>query len=528
MIEFAWTMIVVLGVASLAGAFIPRYQSLGIHGVFFAGYLAVALMATIPWYINLICGVLWGASVLDTTRQIIGDRFSFSRWMATGVALNTLIFVGALIFMMATAPPVPTSQQMALPLPGGGIEKVAVIGSLKAEDTTQDERLAYYKSIQDEWCKGGVRYFANEAEPGTNQNGPTLQVDTVEAAKYRVDIKKVCDPLALAEMVHGIKYGHHLVQAQVEAEAKSYLADPAKRTAAVQFVDSQIAEYRIVDARGRQYKSLGMIPGKNGEMPTLTQFANHPDLGYALVTVLKDGTVRYWRIICDIQLSSPEEIVGVRKPERAEVPPNTEKYPPTVVTTPPSTTKTTPSTETTTSSTTTTTPGTSTTTTPGTSTSTTTTTPPSSTTTTTGSTTSTTTTTTTSPPSSTTTTSPKGTVTVPTGLPTGTTTGVTETTAPVEPTPQHPGTQPGNADPGQTDPGATQEPTQQPVPTVLPTGVPTETEAPATTIPNPDGIELSTAQTSSMSVSPLAIMAGLLLIGFGRLIRRNKEKAEIG
>ncbi len=524
-----WIFVSLLGAGTLVIAF-TRSVKLGIHGVALAGFLAVIMLTTLPLFVIVAFGSIWLISL-----AIVAGWWTrmekFGNWMAV-VAPSFAVMVLVTVYGMAAGPSGNANTvQMTLPLPGGGVQLAAVVDSLRVEDTTPDERAKRYAAIMAEHCPNGVRYFADEAEPGTNQMGPTIQVGTVKAAQYRWDVKKTCDVVWLATTVHSLKYGANLNQTLVMDEARSYLADPAKRIAAVQFVDAEVVEFRLVDAGETPYRSLGMIPGKKGEMPTLTQFSNQPALGYALVAVLRDKTVRHYRVSCDIQFSSPLEIPGVAKPEKAEVPPNPKKYPPTVVTTPPSTTKTTtPTTETTPPSTSTST----TTTTPGTSTSTTTTTtPPSSTTTTTTETTSTTTTTTTSPPSSTTTTTnTKGDGPAPSGIPTDTTQGPVESEAPVETTQANPGTQPEQADPGQSAPGGTQEPTQQPVPTVEETGG-AEPSNPHTGDVDPDAAITTTVQAMSMGGTNgagllVGIVAFIAMVIASSFVRRREIEAGNG
>ncbi len=417
------------------------------------------MFVNFPLWAVVVFWLIWFVFLVITVQLWHGFRTSMQRIAATAPP-----FVGAIVALVigaAVAAPV-----LGLPLPGGGVKDVAVVGSLAVNNTTQ---LPDPKTE----CPNGTKYFAYEAEKGTNNMGPAVHFDAVEAASFRFFVKASCDPLWLATTKHFIKYSNALDPTRVVADAKLFAGDPNERTAAMRFVLSEITSVTLVDAGDVQYDSLGMIPGSNpGEMPTLTKFARQPALGQTLVLELKGGVKRMFRGACDLQPSVPTTFTKVPAPEKPEVPPTN---PPKTITTPPSTTTTNVTTTTSPSETTKTTPSTSTSTTSTTGSSTTTTTPPSSTTTTstTKSTTSTTTstTTTTTPLSSTTTTSPKGDVPYPTDKPTvGPPPGDPEPTAPVEPTPANPATTPGQADPGHTAPGATQEPTQEPAPTVEPTG----------------------------------------------------------
>lgn len=531
MTTITWMFIVGLGVIS-AVCLLKRSSQIDGYGdrsdrTWMIGLLALAMMLfcivaqviDYPLWARAGFWLFWFAFLLLTAWQ--WNRYNTSTQKVAVVAPPFAVAIAAIVIGYATLGPV-----LGLPLPGGGIKNVAVVGSLETQNTTKAESEALFEAIKAKECPTGVKYFAYEAQAGTNNMGPVIHLDTIEAGLYRFWTKAVCDPLWLAHAVHFIRYNVELDPAQAEADAKTYLSDPAKRAAERQFVHSKIVKVTLVDAGDVSYDSLGMIPGSNPEeMPKLTKFSLQHALGRTLVTELDDGSVRDFRGPCDIQASAPRKFVKVAPPATPEKPPST-KIPPKTITTPPSTSTTT------TTVTTTTTPGTETTkTTPSTSTSTTTsttgssttTTPPSSTTTTTNSTTSSTTsttTTTTSPPSSTTTTSPKGDVPYPTDKPTvGPPPGDPETTPPVETEPADPATTPGQADPGQTAPGATQEPTQEPVPTVEPTGGADPTDPHEGDV-DPD----ATTQTQQMGFSGLSVVAMLGLIWWTkRCERRNRR-----
>lgn len=518
-----WVFYIALGVAS--GVFLFKRSSqldypgdrgdrswmFGLLGLAVTLFLVFAELFDFPAWAVVAFWFVWFAFLAITVHQ--WRQINTSVQKAAVTAPPFVLAIVAVLFGIALAGPV-----LGLPLPGGGIKNVAVVGSLETRNTTQTEDI--YAAIQAKECPTGVKYFAYDAEPGTNNMGPAVYIANIEAGVYRFSVKVLCDPLWLAATVHFIKYNVELDQAQAEAEAMQYLADPTKRAAMMQFVRDEIVQLDLVDAGEIPYYSLGMIvTGTNRDnMPKLTKFSNQPALGRSLVATLRDGSRRTFRGICDIQPSAEKRFEKVTPPVTPEKPP---AVPPSTLTTPPSTTTstttvtttTTPGTETTqttpstTSSTTTTTTGSSTTTT----------TPPSSTTTTstTGSTTSTTTTTgttTTTTPgtSTTTTTSTKGDVSYPTGKPpVGSPPGSPEPTAPVVTSPANPATTPGQAEPGPTAPGATQEPTQEPVPTVLPTGVPTETSNPGGNIPDPDGPS-TTSQPVQMGSAAMALFALLL------------------
>lgn len=250
-----------------------------------------------------------------------------------------------------------------------------------------------------------VVYYAYEAEAGTNNFGPALQLNKAEDGLARVAEKLGSDPVFTATVIEFDQKGDKLDTATTMNRATMYAKDGQVRHNDAQAFASNIVRADLIDMGAVKYDSVGMVPDPSGDrniMPQLTKFSTQPAMEQTLVLTMKNGRQLFLRVECDLQPSVQkfDHVAPPATPEKPPVTPPTTYVPPTpptqVTTTPPpktTTTTTSPST-----STTTTTP----------STSTTTTTPSTSTTTTT-----TETTTTTTPPETTTTTPPVTTTTSP-------------------------------------------------------------------------------------------------------------------
>lgn len=249
-----------------------------------------------------------------------------------------------------------------------------------------------------------VVYYAYEAEAGTNNFGPALQLNKAEDGLARVAEKLGSDPVFTATVIEFDQKGDKLDTATTMNRAKMYASDGQVRHDDAQAFASNIVRADLIDMGAVKYDSVGMVPDPSGDrniMPQLTKFSTQPAMEQTLVLTMKNGRQLFLRVECDLQPSVQkfDHVAPPATPEKPPVTPPTTYVPPT----PPTQVTTTPPPKTTT---TTTSPSTSTTTTTTPSTSTTTTTPSTSTTTTTTDT--TTTTTTTTPSTSTTTTTPPG------------------------------------------------------------------------------------------------------------------------
>lgn|GEM_PF-3342386 len=449
--------IVILGVLAITAATL-RYTQ---YTIIFAVAAAFVLLAKFQG-VNDIGFWIFIAAWLIALGVAYKTKLKKGKWAATGAGI-----VGAAVLFI----PVGAAVAATLDLPvNNGIVKTAVQSSILMKDVP---------APQSQECAAGPHYYAYDAEPGTHNFGAAIQMADAAAGSQRFATKAHCDPLWLATVKAYLQEGSNFDPTTVQDEAKSYVTDHVKWDAAIQEVYGQIDSFELADAGNVQYASLGMVPGNNpNEMPTLTKFGTEPSLGQVLAAKLKNGTVRNFRGICDLQ-PAEEEFSKVPQPV---VPEKTPTLPPKKITVPPSSPPTTttppektttpsiPTTTTTVPSTTTTVPSTSTTTTPPTST---TTTPPVTTTTTTPPETTTTTTppeTTTTPPTTTTTKTcenggtppechnPKGTYTYPSGKPSDNkTTGPKETEPPVQTSKADPSTKPSQERTDVTAPGATQE-----------------------------------------------------------------------
>ena len=102
----------------------------------------------------------------------------------------------------------------------------------------------------------------------------------------------------------------------------------------------------------------------------------------------------------------------------------------------------------------------------------------------------------------------------------------------METTQANPGTQPEQADPGQSAPGGTQEPTQQPVPTVEETGG-AEPSNPHTGDVDPDAAITTTVQAMSMGGTNgagllVGIVAFIAMVIASSFVRRREIEAGNG
>jgi len=402
-----WLIIMLLLGATVFAA-IKRYSTVVFLTFWLAVWLIINEFDDPAWWVTL---TFWITFLVALAMHFV-PRVKL--WRVTCAAFG--VSAVALLFGAVVATPVMTVQteQVALTLPGGAIQKLAVLSSIRMSDVPPAQ------TEQD--CPKDVRYYAYEAQEGTHNFGPVVEVSDVSAGAQRFATKAYCDPLWLAITKHYIAEGTKLDQSAVQAEAQTYVNDHNLWQRAINWVYGKIKKFSLVDAGAVKYDSLGMLPGANPSvMPTLTKFHTQPALGKALVAELDDGTLRRFRVLCDLQ-AAELFFSSVPAAEKPEVPPT---QPPKTLTPPPSTT--TPSTPSTPSTPKTTTPVTSTTTTPETTTQTTSTTPSTSTTTPSTSTSTTTTpvtsttttpsTTTTTPVTTTETTPTKGSVPYPTGKP---------------------------------------------------------------------------------------------------------------
>lgn len=448
---FTWIIIVLLGVTAL-GLTVKGNPQFGILSGLLAAWIWITSLADVN---ELSTWMFWLMAIAALFTAIIATNKTASR-------INLGLFVVALGVVVMTTPAASNEPAVAFVLSGGGTQNVAVIGSLRADQSPQAQT--------GDCGPTGIRYYAYEAQKGTHRFGPTLEVSSIQEATQRFWTKAKCDPISLSTNAEYTEHGMQFDQALAESQARSYLTNPGKREAVQQALRNQVDTFYLVDAGNVPYETLGMVVVGSDPtvMPSLTKFSTQPALGKVLVVKLKNGNTRYFRIECDLQ---PAELKFPKVPQPA-TPEVTSTTPPTktVVTTPATTTtlvttSTTPVTTTpsTTPPVTTTPPTTPTTTTETTTPTTTTTTPPVTTT--------TTPTTTTSPPETTTATPTTSTTTVttttekpkdPTDNPTG------PTGAPTPPSPVE------TTDPVETNPA--------PPPTT------TITTPPETGIPNPDAL----------------------------------------
>ncbi|MEO6761804.1 MAG: hypothetical protein ABI220_05580 [Candidatus Saccharimonadales bacterium] len=148
-------------------------------------------------------------------------------------------------------------------------------------------------------CATEVHYFAVDAPVGSNNFGPTQPSLNVKAATKRLNVKLCSDPLFTATLVAFEKDGLNLDAAEVQSTAMSYVADKATWKNAVDEFQGDIDTMKVINDL-HTYQTLGMVP--NGElMPTLVRSDQKVVAGEVLVVTFKDGTVRKFRIVCDLQ-----------------------------------------------------------------------------------------------------------------------------------------------------------------------------------------------------------------------------------
>ncbi|NLA43152.1 hypothetical protein GX865_03315 [Candidatus Saccharibacteria bacterium] len=164
-----------------------------------------------------------------------------------------------------------------------------------------------------------IRYFAYEAEAGTNNFGPAFHFDSAQDALGRVELKLRQDPLYAAAIYKAVTHGKDLSEEDVYRGAEAMVADrQLQQNTANTFMDN-IQEAWLADFGESEYYSLGMIPGENpNEMPKLTKMTRLPHLGQALVVKMNNGRSVVLRAACDLQPSFRTDMPNVQAPETPE------------------------------------------------------------------------------------------------------------------------------------------------------------------------------------------------------------------
>lgn len=209
-------------------------------------------------------------------------------------------------------------------------------------DTKQVEATTRLLSGQTD-AASPIRYYAYEAEPGTNNMGPAIHLNTAQDGLNRVGEKMTKDPLYAATLVEFRQHGASMNQEAAHRRAQGYVKNRQAQMNDAQALLAQIDSAYLADFGATRYESLGMIPGSNSqEMPTLTKFSSQPAMEQTLVVKFKDGRGMYLRVACDLQPSVFEGFKGVPTPPTPERPPSvppTPYVPPTGGVPPPSTTQ---------------------------------------------------------------------------------------------------------------------------------------------------------------------------------------------
>lgn len=165
-------------------------------------------------------------------------------------------------------------------------------------------------------------YYADSAPIGSNNFGPTQSVPssrTISVAQrttlavnaYERLLTKMgnCatstgkgtgDSLFAATTVAFVQHSLNLVPASAEATGNAYIGNQQKSWITVinNFVKSIKTYTAVYDPH--MYQTFGMVP-HGSKQPSLVRSTQDVQVGWALVVTFKNGAVREFRIVCDLQ-----------------------------------------------------------------------------------------------------------------------------------------------------------------------------------------------------------------------------------
>ena len=192
------------------------------------------------------------------------------------------------------------------------------------------------------------KYFAYEAEPGTNNMGPSIVVNSADDGVIRLTEKLVRDSLYSSLIQESLINGRNIELASIYKRAEIYAKDDNLRYQdAIKLIGSIDSVY-LSDFGNTAYYSSGMVTGNNPSvMPEITSLSMLREMKQTLVVKFNNGHVLFLRVECDLQPSwaasfrkvpvSPNAVENPPKVPPAPYKPPTPPVPP-VPPAPPSTT----------------------------------------------------------------------------------------------------------------------------------------------------------------------------------------------
>ena len=150
-----------------------------------------------------------------------------------------------------------------------------------------------------------IRYTAYDATPGSNRFGPTQSATTLAPALKRFNEKLCQDPAFTATLASFVLQGVNIDPTTVESNASALAGNSSMWQTTITGIKSQVKSY-TVDHVNVTYETLAMVPGSSrSDVPSLIKVDRPVLLGYSLTLHMVDGSVRYLRIVCDMQPSAP-------------------------------------------------------------------------------------------------------------------------------------------------------------------------------------------------------------------------------
>ena len=150
-----------------------------------------------------------------------------------------------------------------------------------------------------------VHYTAYDAAPGSHRFGPTQSFNNVDDARKRFDSKLCSDPLFASTIGSFVLQGVNLDPTSVESTATTLAGNSKQWQTEIDGIKGQVKSYSL-DNVNTTYETLAMLPGSSrSDVPSLIKVDRPVTLGYSLTLHMADGSVRYLRIVCDLQPSAP-------------------------------------------------------------------------------------------------------------------------------------------------------------------------------------------------------------------------------
>ncbi|MDB5166444.1 MAG: hypothetical protein JWM37_516 [Candidatus Saccharibacteria bacterium] len=154
-----------------------------------------------------------------------------------------------------------------------------------------------------------VHFLSNDATPGSNNFGPAVDCSDANDCLVQLEAIDRQDPLHFAVDEAFAKDGLQMSLASAQEQAAYYANHHDEWMTAVDDFVSKIDNIRLSNDR-HFYRTLGMIPAADGEMPTLFRATEGFAAGKVFVFTY-NGETRKLRLACGFQ---PEESITVQGP----------------------------------------------------------------------------------------------------------------------------------------------------------------------------------------------------------------------